>query len=115
MTIGGALSELNNLLKADDIPCYYKSSIKAVMDTIVLEQEFSNNWIKCSDHLPDLDVDVLGTEKKYGEVLKVTRQRTCLEDCGWEWVLTDDVSGTRYKPDEIVAWMTLPKGFKEGK
>lgn len=38
MTIGGALSELNNLLNADDIPCYYKPSIKAVMDTIALEQ-----------------------------------------------------------------------------
>ena len=34
MTIGGALSELNNLLKADDIPFYYKPAIKAVMDTI---------------------------------------------------------------------------------
>ncbi len=36
MTIGGALSELNNLLKADDIPFYYKPSIKAVIDTIEL-------------------------------------------------------------------------------
>ena len=36
MTIGGALSDLNNLLKADDIPFYYKPSIKAVMDTIAL-------------------------------------------------------------------------------
>ena len=36
MTIGGALSDLNNLLNADDIPCYYKPSIKAVMDTIAL-------------------------------------------------------------------------------
>lgn len=39
MTIGGALSDLNNLLNADDIPCYYKPSIKAVIDTIALEQE----------------------------------------------------------------------------
>jgi len=39
MTIGGALSDLNNLLNADDIPFYYKPSIKAVMDTIALEQE----------------------------------------------------------------------------
>ena len=55
MTIGGALSELDNLLKADDIPCYYKPSIKAVMDTIALEQEpKTGHWIptygnvKCS-------------------------------------------------------------------
>lgn len=34
MTIGGALSELNNLLNADDIPFYYKPAIKAIMETI---------------------------------------------------------------------------------
>ena len=34
MTIGGALSELNNLLKVDDIPFYYKPSIKKVIETI---------------------------------------------------------------------------------
>lgn len=44
MTIGGALSDLNNLLNADDIPCYYKPSIKAVMDTIALEQEPKSEW-----------------------------------------------------------------------
>jgi len=73
----------------------------------------SNNWIKCSDHLPDLDVEVLGTEKEYGNVVKVARMATCLEDCGWEWVLADDIEGTSYKPDEIIAWMPLPEGFKE--
>lgn len=43
MTIGGALSELDNLLKADDIPCYYKPSIKAVMDTIALSSSEKPN------------------------------------------------------------------------
>lgn len=37
MTIDGALNDLNNLLKADDIPIYYKPSIKAVMETITME------------------------------------------------------------------------------
>ena len=37
MTIGGAISELINLLKADDIPIYYKPSIKKVIET--LEQD----------------------------------------------------------------------------
>lgn len=50
MTIGGALSDLDNLLKADDIPCYYKPSIKAVMDTIALEQE--PRWIPTSERQP---------------------------------------------------------------
>ncbi len=75
----------------------------------------ATNWIKikCPDDLPDLDVDVLGTTKEYGDVVKVTRWKTLLEKCGWEWVLTDDIEGTSYKPDEIIAWMPLPEGFKE--
>lgn len=77
------------------------------------EKSMEDTWIKCSVHLPALDTDVLGTTKDDGDVVKVTRQRTCLEECGWEWVLTDDVSGTRYKPDDIITWMPLPEGFKE--
>ena len=38
MTIEGALNDLNNLLKADDIPIYYKPSIKSVMETITMEK-----------------------------------------------------------------------------
>ena len=34
MTIQGAMNELINLLKANDIPIYYKSGIKKVIETI---------------------------------------------------------------------------------
>ena len=34
MTIQGAMNELINLLKADDIPIYYKGGIKKVIETI---------------------------------------------------------------------------------
>lgn len=47
MTIGGAVSDLNNLLKADDIPIYYKPSIKKVIETIeqdAIEQR-TGHWI----------------------------------------------------------------------
>lgn len=44
MTIQGALSDLNNLLEADDIPFYYKTSIKKIIETI--EQELkTGHWI----------------------------------------------------------------------
>ena len=49
MTKGGALSELNNLLKADDIPFYYKPSIKAIMDTIALDLEQEPKTKYCKD------------------------------------------------------------------
>ena len=48
MTIGGAISDLNNLLKADNIPFYYKPSIKKVIETIeqdAIEQRIGH-WIK---------------------------------------------------------------------
>jgi len=46
MTIGGAISELNNLLKAENIPFYYKPSIKKVIETIeqdAIEQSVLDN------------------------------------------------------------------------
>ena len=70
------------------------------------------NWIKCSEHLPNFDVDVLATTKEYGDVVKVTRWRTILKDCGWEWVLVDDTEGNVYNSDEIIAWMPLPEPYK---
>lgn len=77
----------------------------------LLERE--PRWTKCSDGLPDMYVDVLGTTKDYGDVVKVTRMTSCLEAAGWEWVLTDDIEGNSYHPDEIIAWMPLPEGYKE--
>lgn len=51
MTIGGALSALNVLFNADDIPFFYKPSIKAVMDTIQAE--------KCEKDVLKIDLTAL--------------------------------------------------------
>ena len=77
----------------------------------LLEQE--PRWIKCSDSLPDIDVDVLGTLKDYGDVVKVARIKTIFDDAGWEWELVDDIEGKFFGSDEITAWMPLPEGYKE--
>lgn len=37
MTIQGAITELQNLLKADDVPFYYKGGIEKVIETIEME------------------------------------------------------------------------------
>ena len=37
MTIEGAISELQNLIKADDVPFYYNGVIKKVIETIIDE------------------------------------------------------------------------------
>ena len=56
MTISGAISDLNNLLKADDIPAYYKPSIQKIIETIALEQSNSDKdckWISVTERLPE--------------------------------------------------------------
>ena len=66
MTIGGALSELNNLLKANDIPFYYKPSIKAVIDTIELlsNKDYISRQqaINKMQELEDEDIKAYGCE-----------------------------------------------------
>ena len=37
MTLGGAIADLRNLMNADDIPFYYKPSIKKVIETIEMD------------------------------------------------------------------------------
>ena len=107
MTMGGAFSELNNLLKADDIPFYYKPSIKAVMDTITLSSsENPNKWIPCSERLPEEDGDYLVTTKWIGSY-------------SGDVYIETHVAYYRKKPKEwdcvdIIAWMPLPEPYKEG-
>lgn len=80
MTIRGALSDLDNLLKADDIPFYYKPSIKAVMDTIALSSsEKPNN----STNKNDLGVDAVNRKAVHDmlENLPIT-----VEDKWFNWL-----------------------------
>lgn len=81
---------------------------------LVLELlEHEPRWTKCSDKLPDMYVNVLGTDKDYGVVVKVVRMLSNHEVAGWEWVLSNDSEGASFPPDEIIAWMPLPEAYKE--
>lgn len=77
------------------------------------EYKEKSPWTKCSDNLPDMNVDVLGTTKDYGVVLKVIRMLSKHEAAGWEWVLSNDSEGASFSKDEIIAWMPLPEAYKE--
>ena len=103
MTIGGALSELNNLLKADDIPIYYKPSIKAVMDTVVLSNsENSNRWIPVSERLPEEGKEVLITILWKDGIRTI--EKSALFDCTLWKGFGRDIN--------VTAWMPLPKPYK---
>lgn len=105
MTIGGALSELNNLLKSDDIPIYYKSSIKAVMDTIALSNsENPNKWIPVSERLPENGKEVLTCSTDgFIEIQSLEN----LYDVYWE-----NQKGELADFDEVIKWMPLPKSYE---
>lgn len=72
---------------------------------------FMKNWTKCSDKLPDMDVEVLGTIN--GEIIQVARVKSYSENTDWVWALTNERKVGCYPPDKIVAWKTLQKAYKE--
>ncbi len=47
MTLGGAIADLKNLMNADDIPFYYKPSIKKVIETIEMDAKpiVKGKWV----------------------------------------------------------------------
>lgn len=118
MTIGGALSDLDNLLKADDIPFYYKPSIKAVMDTIMLSSsENLNKWIPVSEKLPsDCGYDwvlaqIQESDTGYLWIPCVAEYRKGIDD----WFSDANDIGWLRKHEgafKVVAWMPLPELYK---
>ena len=54
MTIQGAIVELQNLLNADDVPLYYKSGIRKVIETISMEFVERNRRIEALEHRLEL-------------------------------------------------------------
>ena len=48
MTIEGAITELQNLIKADDVPFYYNGAIQKVIETIIDEcKPKVGKWEEC--------------------------------------------------------------------
>ena len=52
MTIEGAIAELQNLIKADDVPFYYNGAIQKVIETIIDEcKPKVGRWIRAEGEL----------------------------------------------------------------
>ena len=54
MTIQGAITELQDLLKAKDVPLYYKGGIRKVIETISMEFVERNRRIEALEHRLEL-------------------------------------------------------------
>lgn len=72
MTIQGAITELQNLLKVDDIPFYHKVAMKKVIETIQgekIEATDSNGFVTVSkEHLINLEQKAKDSEYYRGRV-----------------------------------------------
>ena len=71
--------------------------------------EFPNNWIPCSDRLPEIDKEVLVTD---GELCWVCSlfESPDIEDGLYQW---EDNYGHWYEFETWVAWMPLPEYYRE--
>ena len=72
--------------------------------------EFPNNWIPCSERLPEIDKEVLVTDGKLCWVCSLFESPD-IEDGLYQW---EDNYGHWYELETWVAWMPLPEPYQGG-
>ena len=70
---------------------------------LVRKYEEPNKWIPISERTPEKDVEVLATTR-WGEITIAERYSAN------DWFIHE--GSTNANADEIVAWMSLPKGYQ---
>ena len=86
MTIEGAIAELQNLIKADDVPFYYNGVIQKVIETIIDEcKPKVGRWIEksvmwCDD--PAFECSICGEEIELTEGTPKSHGMNYCPNCG---------------------------------
>lgn len=96
MTIQGAISELVNLLNADDVPIYYKSGLKKVIETI-------DDYIDGKDDYVKRRVD-RKTESDHAKSFENTPE---IKRCSKDTIYRQDAI------DKFEPWLNV-SGYSEG-
>lgn len=125
MTIEGAIAELQNLIKADDVPFYYNGAIQKVIETIVDEcKPTKGKWIPTDQEKPKDNTKVLVTRDVFVGVplVKIAGYSSNLHKLD-----PYDFSGKEYKREgfvdyddewgfyevtNVLAWMPLPEPYE---
>lgn len=112
MTINGAITELQLLLKANDMPTYYKPCIKKIIETIQMELVYQMSRLdeiehriemhekamaKVADTLQDEGgefVKVSGRECPWCKAVCASTDKYCHE-CGWHIADTPQTEGDK--------------------
>lgn len=121
MTLQGAIAELRGLIKADDVPFYYKGGISKVIETIQMDavEVRHGEWTPCSERLPEppcliydqngiqLMQGMLTIKMKTGETMAFRREtfEAFLSEYKLEQLLNEN--------NKVLAWMPLPEPYKE--
>lgn len=82
--------------------CYGRKTELSQKARGYLNQPKSDNWIPCSERLPEESLDsVIGWDEH--------RKRCCfVQYYGGKWVLGNDIDSVK-----IIAWQPLPEPYKE--
>ena len=73
--------------------------------------EIPNNWIPCSERLPEIDKEVLVTDGELCWVCSLFESQD-IEDGLYQW---EDNYGHWHEFETWVAWMPLPEPYQGGK
>lgn len=86
-------------------------SFNFVLDEAIkaLEQQEKTGWIPVTERLPDEDGEYLVTKK-----LRYFGNTEIDMACWFKNLMTDGNNGF-YKSEQVIAWMPLPKAYKEEK